>query len=106
MTDDGSSMPMDQLVAIAAVALRECDRQARAMQEEADEDDRPDLMAGWSLRERRLFLEHERRQDRRTAEDRHYAAEQAYIQLLRRREGLDHDKHWAYKIRPLDPYSF
>jgi hypothetical protein len=103
MIDDGS-MPMDRLVAIAAVALRECDREARAMREE--EVERPDPLAGLSLRVRRLFCEHLQRDDLRTADDRHYAAEQAYIQLLRRREGLDYDKDWAYKIRPLDPYSF
>ena len=94
---------MDRLVAIAAVALQECDRQARAMREE--EVERPDPLCGRSLREQRLYLQHLQREDLRTADDRHYDAEQAYIQLQRRREGLDHDKDWSYKIRPLNPYN-
>lgn len=95
-------MTDDQLLDIAVRINRDLKRQ----QEEQEEEHPASPLAGWSLREQRLYLQHLQRVDRRTSADRRDDAERALIQRLRRLEGLDHDKDWAYKIRPLDPYSF
>jgi hypothetical protein len=72
-------MDPDALLDVAVAIDRDIRRQRMAEQEE----DRPENpLAGWSLRDQRLYWQHQRRQDRRNGIDHAADAEHRLIQHL------------------------